>query len=131
MNDKNLTDSYDLDETKKELDLQAILVGNGKNTLVFESTPTSLSEILVKQNCKVKKIIIKENNPLEDLLDSEKFDVIVLGDFLQCIEYLLTMNLKELIAVWGTVFPGGKKAGQTKKPSLIWSKSYTMNHGIQ
>ena len=86
MNDKNLTDSYDSDETKKELDLQAILVGNGKNTLVFESTPTSLSEILVKQNCKVKKIIIKENNPLEDLLDSEKFDVIVLGDFLQCIK---------------------------------------------
>ena len=86
MNDKNLTDSYDSDEAKKELDLQAILVGNGKNILVFESTPTSLSEILVKQNCKVKKIIIKENNPLEDLLDSEKFDVIVLGDFLQCIK---------------------------------------------
>ena len=55
MNENNFSHSYDLDETKKELDLQAILVGNGKNTLVFESTPTSLSEILVKQNCKVKK----------------------------------------------------------------------------
>ena len=81
MNDNINADSYDSDETKKELDFQAILVGNGKNILVVESTPTPLSEILVKQNCKVKKVIPKHDNPLDDVY--EKFDVIVLGDFLQ------------------------------------------------
>ena len=84
MNDNINTDSYDSDETKKELDFQAILVGNGKNILVVESTPTPLSEILVKQNCKVKKVIPKHDNPLDDVY--EKFDVIVLGDFLQCVK---------------------------------------------
>ena len=81
MNDNINADSYDSDETKKELDFQAILVGNGKNILVVEFTPTPLSEILVKQNCKVKKVIPKHDNPLDDVY--EKFDVIVLGDFLQ------------------------------------------------
>ena len=81
MNDNINADSYDSDETKKELDFQAILVGNGKNILVVESTPTPLSEILVKQNCKVKKVIPKHDNPLDDVY--EKFDVIVLDDFLQ------------------------------------------------
>jgi SAM-dependent methyltransferase len=84
MNDSINTDSYDSDETKKELDFQAILVGNGKNILVVEFTPTPLSEILVKQNCKVKKVIPKHDNPLDDVY--EKFDVIVLGDFLQCVK---------------------------------------------
>ena len=84
MNDNINADSYDSDETKKELDFQAILVGNGKNILVVESTPTPLSEILVKQNCKVKKVIPKYDNPLDDVY--EKFDVIVLGDFLQCVK---------------------------------------------
>ena len=84
MNDNINTDSYDSDETKKELDFQAILVGNGKNILVVESTPTPLSEILVKQNCKVKKVIPKHDNPLDDVY--EKFDVIVLGDFLHCVK---------------------------------------------
>ena len=87
------------------LDYQATLVGNEKNTLLFETSPNTLSEILIKQKCKVTKIVINqnektrtqdqknvliledENNPLEDLVGSEKFDVIVLGDFLQCIKY--------------------------------------------
>ena len=87
------------------LDYQASLVGNEKNTLLFETNPSTLSEILIKQECKVTKIVINqnektrtqdqknvliledENNPLEDLVGSEKFDVIVLGDFLQCIKY--------------------------------------------
>jgi len=87
------------------LDYQAALVGNEKNTLLFETVPNTLSEILIKQECKVTKIVINqnektrvqdqknaliledENNPLEDLVGSEKFDVIVLGDFLQCIKY--------------------------------------------
>jgi len=87
------------------LDYQAALVGNEKNTLLFETNPSTLSEILIKQECKVTKIVINqnektrtqdqknvliledENNPLEDLVGSEKFDVIVLGDFLQCIKY--------------------------------------------
>jgi len=87
------------------LDYQATLVGNEKNTLLFETNPNTLSEILIKQKCKVTKIVINqnektrtqdqknvliledENNPLEDLVGSEKFDVIVLGDFLQCIKY--------------------------------------------
>ena len=87
------------------LDYQAALVGNEKNTLLFETVPNTLSEILIKQKCKVKKIVTNqnektrvqdqknaliledENNPLEDLVGSEKFDVIVLGDFLQCIKY--------------------------------------------
>ena len=84
MNDNINADSYDSDETKKELDFQAILVGNGKNILVVESAPTPLSEILVKQNCKVKKVIPKHDNPLDDVY--EKFDVIVLGDFLHCVK---------------------------------------------
>ena len=87
------------------LDYQAALVGNEKNTLLFETNPSTLSEILIKQECKVTKIVINqnektrtqdqknaliledENNPLEDLVGSEKFDVIVLGDFLQCIKH--------------------------------------------
>ena len=87
------------------LDYQATLVGNEKNTLLFETNPSTLSEILIKQECKVTKIVINqnektrtqdqknaliledENNPLDDLVGSEKFDVIVLGDFLQCIKY--------------------------------------------
>jgi hypothetical protein len=87
------------------LDYQATLVGNEKNTLLFETNPNTLSEILIKQKCKVTKIVINqnektrmrdqknaliledENNPLEDLVGSEKFDVIVLGDFLQCIKH--------------------------------------------
>ena len=87
------------------LDYQAALVGNEKNTLLFETVPNTLSEILIKQKCKVTKIVINqnektrvqdqknalilddENNPLEDLVGSEKFDVIVLGDFLQCIKH--------------------------------------------
>ena len=87
------------------LDYQAALVGNEKNTLLFETNPSTLSEILIKQECKVTKIVINQNektrvqdqknaliledekNPLEDLVGSEKFDVIVLGDFLQCIKY--------------------------------------------
>ena len=87
------------------LDYQATLVGNEKNTLLFETNPNTLSEILIKQKCKVTKIVINqnektrvqdqknaliledENNPLKDLVGSEKFDVIVLGDFLQCIKY--------------------------------------------
>ena len=87
------------------LDYQAVLVGNEKNTLLFETNPSTLSEILIKQECKVTKIVINqnektriqhkknaliledENNPLEDLVGSEKFDVIVLGDFLHCIKY--------------------------------------------
>jgi len=87
------------------LDYQAALVGNEKNTLLFETVPNTLSEILIKQKCKVTKIVINqnektrvqdqknaliledENTPLEDLVGSEKFDVIVLGDFLQCIKH--------------------------------------------
>ena len=83
MNDNINADSYDSDETKKELDFQAILVGNGKNTLVFESPPSPLSEILVKQNCKVKKI--KSFEEVEKMLDGG-YDVIVIGDFLQRIK---------------------------------------------
>ena len=80
MNENNFSHSYDLDETKKELDLQAILVGNGKNTLVFESSTSLLSEILDKQNCKVSSTPFQEKS-LGDA--SESFDVIVLGDLLQ------------------------------------------------
>jgi len=86
MNDNINADSYDSDETKKELDFQAILVGNGKNILVVESTPTPLSEILVKQNCKVKKVIPKHDNPLDDVY--EKFDVIVfVEDFIKSLPH--------------------------------------------
>ena len=99
------------------LDYQATLVGNEKNTLLFETNPSTLSEILIKQECKVTKIVINqnektriqhkknaliledENNPLEDLVGSEKFDVIVLGDFLQCIKYpvIFLKKLKDFL----------------------------------
>ena len=99
------------------LDYQAVLVGNEKNTLLFETVPNTLSEILIKQKCKVKKIVTNqnektrvqdqknaliledENNPLEDLVGSEKFDVIVLGDFLQCIKYpvIFLKKLKDFL----------------------------------
>ena len=99
------------------LDYQASLVGNEKNILLFEANPSTLSEILIKQKCKVKKIVINqnektrvqdqknaliledENNPLEDLVGSEKFDVIVLGDFLQCIKYpvIFLKKLKDFL----------------------------------
>ena len=99
------------------LDYQASLVGNKKNTLLFETVPNTLSEILIKQKCKVTKIVINqnektrvqdqknaliledENNPLEDLVGSEKFDVIVLGDFLQCIKYpaIFLKKLKDFL----------------------------------
>jgi len=99
------------------LDYQASLVGNEKNTLLFETVPNTLSEILIKQKCKVTKIVINqnektrvqdqknaliledENNPLEDLVGSEKFDVIVLGDFLQCIKYpaIFLKKLKDFL----------------------------------
>ena len=99
------------------LDYQAALVGNEKNTLLFETVPNTLSEILIKQKCKVKKIVTNqnektrvqdqknaliledENNPLEDLVGSEKFDVIVLGDFLQCIKYpvIFLKKLKDFL----------------------------------
>jgi len=105
MNDNNGISSNNLGEQKNALDYQAALVGNEKNILLFETNPNTLSEILIKQKCKVKKIVTNqnektrvqdqknaliledENNPLEDLVGSEKFDVIVLGDFLQCIKY--------------------------------------------
>jgi len=99
------------------LDYQATLVGNEKNTLLFETNPNTLSEILIKQKCKVTKIVINqnektrvqdqknaliledENNPLKDLVGSEKFDVIVLGDFLQCIKYpvIFLKKLKDFL----------------------------------
>ena len=99
------------------LDYQAALVGNEKNTLLFETNPSTLSEILIKQKCKVKKIVTNQNektrvqdqknalilededNPLEDLVGSEKFDVIVLGDFLQCIKYpaIFLKKLKDFL----------------------------------
>ena len=99
------------------LDYQVSLVGNEKNTLLFETVPNTLSEILIKQKCKVTKIVINqnektrvqdqknaliledENNPLEDLVGSEKFDVIVLGDFLQCIKYpaIFLKKLKDFL----------------------------------
>ena len=99
------------------LDYQASLVGNEKNTLLFETVPNTLSEILIKQKCKVKKIVTNqnektrvqdqknaliledENNPLEDLVGSEKFDVIVLGDFLHCIKYpvIFLKKLKDFL----------------------------------
>ena len=99
------------------LDYQAALVGNEKNTLLFETVPNTLSEILIKQKCKVKKIVTNqnektrvqdqknaliledENNPLKDLVGSEKFDVIVLGDFLQCIKYpvIFLKKLKDFL----------------------------------
>ena len=99
------------------LDYQATLVGNEKNTLLFETNPSTLSEILIKQECKVTKIVINqnektrvqdqknaliledENNPLKDLVGSEKFDVIVLGDFLQCIKYpvIFLKKLKDFL----------------------------------
>ena len=99
------------------LDYQAALVGNEKNTLLFETVPNTLSEILIKQECKVTKIVINqnektrtqdqknvliledENNPLEDLVGSEKFDVIVLGDFLQCMKYpaIFLKKLKDFL----------------------------------
>ena len=99
------------------LDYQAALVGNEKNTLLFETVPNTLSEILIKQKCKVTKIVINqnektrvqdqknaliledENTPLEDLVGSEKFDVIVLGDFLQCIKYpvIFLKKLKDFL----------------------------------
>ena len=43
------------------LDYQAALVGNEKNTLLFETNPSTLSEILIKQECKVTKIVINQN----------------------------------------------------------------------
>ena len=99
------------------LDYQAVLVGNEKNILLFETNPSTLSEILIKQECKVTKIVINqnektriqhkknaliledENNPLEDLVGSEKFDVIVLGDFLHCIKYpvIFLKKLKDFL----------------------------------
>ena len=99
------------------LDYQAALVGNEKNTLLFETNPSTLSEILIKQECKVTKIVINqnektrtqdqknaliledENNSLDDLVGSEKFDVIVLGDFLQCIKYpvIFLKKLKDFL----------------------------------
>jgi len=105
MNENNGVSSNNLGEQKNALGYQATLVGNEKNTLLFETNPSTLSEILIKQECKVTKIVINqnektrtqdqknaliledENNPLDDLVGSEKFDVIVLGDFLQCIKY--------------------------------------------
>ena len=53
--DKKNISANNPDEPKDALGFEAVLVGNGKNTLVFESPPSPLSEILVKQNCKVKK----------------------------------------------------------------------------
>ena len=83
MNSNINTDSYDSDETKTELDLLAILVGNGKNTLDFQHTSESLQEILVKQKCKVTSAPLQEKS----LRDIEKnFDVIVVGDYLQCVK---------------------------------------------
>ena len=42
------------------LDYQVTLVGNEKNTLLFETNPSTLSEILIKQECKVTKIVINQ-----------------------------------------------------------------------
>ena len=113
MNENNGASSNNLGEQKNALGYQAALVGNEKNILLFEANPSALSEILIKQECKVTKIVINqnektrtqdqknaliledENNSLDDLVGSEKFDVIVLGDFLQCIKYPLVF-LKKL-----------------------------------
>ena len=81
--DKKNISANNPDEPKDALGFEAVLVGNGKNTLVFESPPSPLSEILVKQNCKVKKI--KSFEEVEKMLDGG-FDVIVIGDFLQRIK---------------------------------------------
>ena len=81
--DKKNISANNPDEPKDALGFEAALVGNGKNTLVFESPPSPLSEILVKQNCKVKKI--KSFEEMEKMLDGG-FDVIVIGDFLQRIK---------------------------------------------
>ena len=117
MDENNGVSSNNLGEQKNALGYQATLVGNEKNTLLFETNPSTLSEILIKQECKVTKIVINqnektriqhkknaliledENNPLEDLVGSEKFDVIVLGDFLQCIKYpvIFLKKLKDFL----------------------------------
>ena len=43
------------------LDYQVSLVGNEKNTLLFETNPSTLSKILIKQKCKVKKIVTNQD----------------------------------------------------------------------
>ncbi len=82
--DKKNTSSHNLDERKNALDYQAALVGNEKITLLFGDISSGVSEILIRQKCNVTKM---EMGGDEIPIESEtKFDVIVLGDFLQCIK---------------------------------------------
>ena len=95
--DKKNTSSHNLDERKNVLDYQAALVGNGKNTLLFGDISSGLSEILIRQKCNVTKMEISGD---EITIESEtKFDVIVLGDFLQCIKnpVIFLKKLKDLL----------------------------------
>jgi len=81
--DKN-TSSHNLDERNNALDHQATLVGNEKTTLLFGDISSGLSEILIRQKCNVTKMEMSGDKiPIES---ETKFDVIVLGDFLQCIK---------------------------------------------
>ena len=85
---KNISDSNS-DEPKDMLGFEAALVGNGKNVLIYQPPPHPLEEILVKQNCKVKTltgVTPRLGSGLEEIRSS--YDVIVVGDFFQCVRNL-------------------------------------------
>ena len=80
--DKKNISSNNPDEPKDELGFEVALVGSGKKVLLLGERENDVSSF----ECGNSKFIKEYSDVEKDFLGSEKFDVIVLGDLLQCID---------------------------------------------
>ena len=81
MNDNNGVSSKNPDEPKDVLGFEVALVGSGKTVLLLGERENDISSFE-----RGNSMFIKEYSDIDKPLGSEKFDVIVLGDHLQCID---------------------------------------------
>ena len=94
MNDNNGVSSKNPDEPKDVLGFEVALVGSGKTVLLLGERENDISSFECGNS-----MFIKEYSDIDKPLGSEKFDVIVLGDHLQCIDSpkKFLKKLKELL----------------------------------
>ena len=100
MNDNNGVSSNNPDEPKDVLGFEVALVGSGKTVLLLGERENDISSFECGNS-----MFIKEYSDIDKPLGSEKFDVIVLGDHLQCIDSpkKFLKKLKELLKPNGYV----------------------------
>ena len=93
--DKKNISANNPDEPKDALGFEVALVGSGKKMLLLGERENDLSSF----ECGNSQFITEYSDIEKDLVGSEKFDVIVLGDFLQCIKYpvIFLKKLKDFL----------------------------------